>query len=94
MGCILVPALCYGHTLVLPRNRKPFSLIKALSEEKVSFVIGTPTNFIEIMNFLKETGQKILISKTRGTVTGAPIPDGFVATVNQNTKMSYTRIMV
>lgn len=78
LGCILIPALCYGRTVVLPENRGTTSLVKAINEGKASFIIGTPTSFIEIMRFLDETNQKILVKKVRGTVTGAAIPGGIV----------------
>ncbi|NVM52530.1 MAG: acyl--CoA ligase [Candidatus Helarchaeota archaeon] len=85
LGCILIPSLCYGQTLVLPEGRGTMSLVKAVNEEKTSFIIGTPTSFIKIMRFLDETNQKILVKKIRGTVTGATIASSFVQQMEEKT---------
>lgn len=85
LGCILIPSLCYGQTLVLLEGRGTMSLVKAVNEEKTSFIIGTPTSFIELGRFLDERKKKILVKKIRGTVTAAPIPNGFVQRIEEKT---------
>ena len=85
LGCILIPSLCYGQTLVLPEGRGTIALVKAVNEEKTSFIIGTPTSFIKIVRFLDETNQKILVKKIHGTVTGAAMASGFVGQMEKKT---------
>lgn len=87
LGCILVPCILNKSTLVISENRKPHALLKTISDNKIDFVIGTPTSFIEIINYLEQTQQKIVNKKIYGTVAGACIPNGFIEFVKRKIDM-------
>ena len=83
LGCVLVPCILNKSTLIIPENRKPYSLVKTLNEHEIDFVIGTPTSYIEIVNYLEQTQQKVYNKKICGTVAGAYIPNGFTKFVKE-----------
>jgi len=84
LSAAVMPSLVKGACLVIPPDRKPHSILQSIDKDKVSFILGTPTTFVQMLNFLNEyKGCFNLSSLKRGTVAGAPIPEGLIKQVKE-----------
>jgi O-succinylbenzoic acid--CoA ligase len=81
---LVMPTLLKGAALIIAPSRNPETLSAFIKEKNVSFVLGTPTNFIQILREQKASkcfSQIKMQNKIRGTIAGAPIPDWLIPEV-------------
>jgi len=86
LSAVLMPALVKGACVVIPSDRKPSSILQSIDGHKVSFILGTPTTFVQMLNFLDKNNFCFnLSSLQKGTIAGAPIPKGLLNQVKERT---------
>jgi len=88
LGCVIVPSLCFGQTVIFPENRGPRALMETIRRDEPTFYIGTPTLYKKIFNFLDENDRLPVDFNARGTVCGAKVPEGFVERTRDNVGIS------
>lgn len=78
LGSLVFPAILAGASLIIPSRRKDVGFgIKC----GATFLMGNPTNFIQMISAIDENGKNGTQLMGRGTITGASIPRGLPAKV-------------
>jgi fatty-acyl-CoA synthase len=72
-----------GAALLMPGSKlDPASLLSLLNEERATIAIGVPTIWLNLINYLRDNGQKIETLK-RIIVGGAAMPPALIEAYNQ-----------
>lgn len=75
-GCVggTLAGVFYGSTIVMPSpSFKARPALEAIEKQRCTFIYGTPTMYIDMMNEQRE-GQYDLSSVRKGVMSGAPCP--------------------